>query len=55
MRLAARAMVERGVHGSIINIASPYAEVTASRSAIYSASKGGVRMLTKTMAVELGQ
>lgn len=52
---AARTMVERGIHGSIINIASTYAEVTAPRSAIYSASKGGVRMLTKTMAVELGQ
>jgi glucose 1-dehydrogenase len=52
---AARAMVERGAPGSIINIASTYAEVTAPRSAIYSASKGGVRMLTKTMAVELGQ
>jgi NAD(P)-dependent dehydrogenase (short-subunit alcohol dehydrogenase family) len=51
---AARAMVARGAGGSIINIASTYAEVTAPRSSIYSASKGGVRMLTKGMAVELG-
>ncbi|HWE63169.1 MAG TPA: SDR family NAD(P)-dependent oxidoreductase [Chloroflexota bacterium] len=52
---AARIMVERGIRGSIINTASTYAEVTAPRSSIYSASKGGVRMLTKGMAVELGQ
>lgn len=52
---AARAMVARGVGGSIINIASTYSEVTAPRSSVYSASKGGVRMLTKGMAVELGE
>jgi glucose 1-dehydrogenase len=52
---AARIMVERGTPGAIINTASTYAEVTAPRSSIYSASKGGVRMLTKTLAVELGQ
>ena len=52
---AARIMVERGTRGSIINIASTYAEVTAPNSSVYSASKGGVRMLTKGMAVELGQ
>jgi NAD(P)-dependent dehydrogenase (short-subunit alcohol dehydrogenase family) len=51
---AAQAMVARGAGGSIINIASTYAEVTAPRSSVYSASKGGVRMLTKGMAVELG-
>lgn len=51
---AAQIMVERGTGGSIINIASTYAEVTAPNSSIYSASKGGVRMLTKGMAVELG-
>ena len=51
---AARAMVARGTGGSIINIASTYAEVTAPGSAVYSASKGGVRMLTKGMAVDLG-
>jgi glucose 1-dehydrogenase len=51
---AGRAMVAAGTGGSIINIASTYAEVTAPRSTAYSASKGGVRMLTKGMAVELG-
>ncbi len=53
-QVAARAMVARGTGGSIINTASTYAEVTAPDSAVYSASKGGVRMLTKGMAVELG-
>jgi NAD(P)-dependent dehydrogenase (short-subunit alcohol dehydrogenase family) len=51
---AARVMAARGTGGSIINIASTYSEVTAPRSSVYSASKGGVRMLTKGMAVELG-
>jgi NAD(P)-dependent dehydrogenase (short-subunit alcohol dehydrogenase family) len=51
---AARAMIARRAGGSIVNIASTYAEVTAPQSSIYSASKGGVRMLTKGMAVELG-
>lgn len=51
---AARAMVAQGRGGSIINTASTYAEVTAPQSSVYSASKGGVRMLTKGMAVELG-
>jgi glucose 1-dehydrogenase len=52
---AARIMVERGAGGSIITTASTYAEVTAPGTTVYSASKGGVRMMTKTMAVELGQ
>ena len=51
---AARAMVARGTGGAIINIASTYAEVTAPQSSVYAASKGGVRMLTKGMALELG-
>lgn len=52
---AARSMVAHGKGGSIVNIASTYSEVTAPGSSVYSASKGGVRMLTKSMAVELGQ
>lgn len=52
---AARAMRDRGRPGSIVNVASTYAEVTAPDCSVYSASKGGVRMLTKAMALELGQ
>jgi glucose 1-dehydrogenase len=51
---AARTMVAGGRGGAIVNVASTYAEVTAPERAAYSASKGGVRMLTKSMAVDLG-
>jgi NAD(P)-dependent dehydrogenase (short-subunit alcohol dehydrogenase family) len=51
---AARAMIEARRRGHIVNIASTYGEVTAPECSAYSASKGGVRMLTKTMALELG-
>ena len=51
---AARAMVAAGRPGAIVNVASTYAEVTAEEASAYSASKGGVRMLTKSMAFELG-
>jgi NAD(P)-dependent dehydrogenase (short-subunit alcohol dehydrogenase family) len=51
---AARHMVARGKGGAIVNMASKnglYGEV---KYAHYNASKGGVVMLTKTMALELG-
>jgi NAD(P)-dependent dehydrogenase (short-subunit alcohol dehydrogenase family) len=51
---AARAMVAAGRPGTIVNVASTYAEVTADEASAYSAAKGGVRMLTKSMALELG-
>lgn len=50
----ARRMVARGKGGAIINMASKnglYGEV---KYAHYNASKGGVVLLTKTMALELG-
>ncbi|HEY3613004.1 MAG TPA: SDR family NAD(P)-dependent oxidoreductase [Gaiellales bacterium] len=51
---AARAMIAGGRPGAIVNVASTYSEVTAEGASAYSASKGGVRMLTKSMAFELG-
>ena len=51
---AARAMIDVGHGGSIINVASIYGEAAAEGCAAYAASKGGVRMLTKVMALELG-
>jgi NAD(P)-dependent dehydrogenase (short-subunit alcohol dehydrogenase family) len=51
---AARAMVAAAHPGAIVNVASTYAEVTEAEASAYSASKGGVRMLTKSMALELG-
>jgi glucose 1-dehydrogenase len=51
---AARAMIAGGRPGAIVNVASTYAEVTEGEASAYSASKGAVRMLTKSMALELG-
>ncbi|MEQ1890726.1 MAG: SDR family oxidoreductase, partial [Alphaproteobacteria bacterium] len=39
--------------GSIINISSVMGFIGSSRSAAYSASKGGVRLMTKAAAIEL--
>ena len=41
--------------GSIVNIASINSEIAASNTAAYCASKGGVQMLTRSMAVSLAQ
>lgn len=53
-QVAGRTMAARGTAGCIINMASIFAEVTEPDAAVYSAAKGGVRMLTKSMALELG-
>jgi NAD(P)-dependent dehydrogenase (short-subunit alcohol dehydrogenase family) len=50
---AAREMVRLGIAGRIVNIASICAEVALERQVAYCASKGGVRMLTKAMALDL--
>ena len=52
---AALAMIELGRGGSIINVASIYGEMAAEGCSAYGASKGGVKMLTKVMALELGE
>jgi NAD(P)-dependent dehydrogenase (short-subunit alcohol dehydrogenase family) len=44
-------MVERG-YGRIVNISSQAGLVGIRRSAVYSASKGGVNLLTKVLALE---
>ena len=49
---AARQMRDAGLGGQIVNIASTYSEVCAADNSAYCASKGGVRMLTKAMALE---
>lgn len=51
----ARRMVEQGVHGAIVNMSSTNGLVGELGHAHYDASKGGVTLLTKTMALELGQ
>jgi len=50
----ARSMVERG-HGRVINLSSQAGLVGIRRHAIYSASKGGVNMLTRVLALEWGR
>ena len=50
IRHAMRAMAEHG--GAIVNVASVHGFVAAANTGAYSASKGGVTMLTKVAAVE---
>jgi NAD(P)-dependent dehydrogenase (short-subunit alcohol dehydrogenase family) len=53
-QVVGRHMAERG-GGSIINVTSQLAEVAQPMSAHYQASKGGGKMLTKSMALDLAQ
>ncbi|MBM9468349.1 SDR family NAD(P)-dependent oxidoreductase [Nakamurella leprariae] len=48
---AGRVMLEAG-SGSIVNVSSIHGAVAAPRLAAYAASKGGIDMLTRTLAVE---
>lgn len=50
---AANAMAQRKKGGRIINISSIHEEVTMPTNAPYCAAKAGVRMLMRTLAVEL--
>jgi NAD(P)-dependent dehydrogenase (short-subunit alcohol dehydrogenase family) len=50
---AARLMVEQGGGGAIVNMASTNGLVGEASLAHYNASKGGVVLLTKSMAIEL--
>lgn len=50
---AARAMIERGVHGAIVNIASTRAFMSEPNTEAYTASKGAIVSLTHAMAMSL--
>ena len=52
---SAKAMVRDSVAGRIVNITSVHQDMPRSGIAHYAASKGGVQMLTKVMAVELAE
>lgn len=52
-QIAAKKMVEHKIAGRIINISSIHEEITMPTNAAYCAAKGGIRMLTRTVAVEL--
>jgi NAD(P)-dependent dehydrogenase (short-subunit alcohol dehydrogenase family) len=51
---AARRMVAAGNGGRIVNVTSIHEHVPLPESAAYCAAKGGLGMLTKAMALELG-
>jgi len=51
-REAAKRMIARGRGGKIINIASLASEVARATISPYVAAKGGIRMLTRSMAAE---
>jgi glucose 1-dehydrogenase len=50
---AARQMVKQGGGGSIINISSVHEDLPMPSNAAYCATKGGLRMLMRTICVEL--
>ena len=51
-REAARRMIQRGKGGKIINIGSVTSEVARATVAPYTAAKGGIKLLTRSMAAE---
>lgn len=53
-REIARHMIERGVHGSIVNISSGAGSSARTGGSHYCGSKAALEMLTKVMAIELG-
>jgi glucose 1-dehydrogenase len=52
---AARQMIKQGQGGRLINISSVHEDLPMPTNAAYCASKGGLRMLMRTIAVELGK
>ena len=50
----AKAMIARGIHGRIIAVSSISAEFGGSQQAHYCASKAGINLLVKSMAISLG-
>ena len=52
-RACARAMVESGEGGSIVNVGSIFGQQGVANGAGYCASKGGVALLTHSLALEL--
>jgi glucose 1-dehydrogenase len=52
-QIAAQQMVKQGDGGRIINTSSVHEDITMPTNAPYCAAKGGIRMLMRTIAVEL--
>ncbi|XP_068105974.1 L-xylulose reductase-like [Hyperolius riggenbachi] len=53
-QIVVRQMIERGVGGSIVNVSSQASQAALQGYAVYCSTKGGLDMLTKVMALELG-
>jgi len=53
-RAVGRQMVERGLHGAIVNVSSGAATSARLGAAGYSGSKAAINMLTQALAIELG-
>jgi glucose 1-dehydrogenase len=51
----AKQMIKQGGGGRIINISSVHEDLPMPTNAVYCASKGGLRMLARTIAVELAK
>lgn len=54
-RRFARHRIEQGGMGKIINISSVHEEIMFANAADYNVAKGGLRNLTRTLALELGE
>jgi NAD(P)-dependent dehydrogenase (short-subunit alcohol dehydrogenase family) len=54
-RKVAKHMVEKKIRGNVINITSIGGEVACEIDAHYTASKGGLKMMTKSMALSLAK
>jgi glucose 1-dehydrogenase len=52
---AARQMIKQGGGGRIVNISSVHEDLPMPTNSVYCASKGGLRMLARTIAVELAK
>lgn len=52
-RAAARSMIAARRGGRVINISSVHEDLAMPKNSAYAASKGGLRMLTRTLALEL--
>jgi NAD(P)-dependent dehydrogenase (short-subunit alcohol dehydrogenase family) len=52
---AARLMVDAGTGGRIVNVTSVHEHIPLRGAAAYCAAKGGLGLLTKVMALELGE
>jgi glucose 1-dehydrogenase len=54
-RAAARQMIKQGGGGRIINISSVHEDLPMPTNAPYCATKGGLRMMTRTLCLELAE